>query len=139
MITEQARVIDNSRPGQVEVEVERQSACGHCEVKSACGVGAIGRLLGTRKPRIKVSTELPLKIGDIVTIGIPESSLVKTSFAIYLVPLVVLMVAAVTGQVLFSLPEWANLLISLFFSVIAWFVVAARIKVIEVSLLPSSN
>ena len=139
MITEKATVVSVDGSGGLELEVQRQTACGHCEVQGACGVGAIGRLLGSRKPRISLQTEKDFKIGDIVTIGIPEGSLVRVSLTIYMLPLLALLIAAIIGQTLFGLSEWLNVTFSLVVAYIAWHVTASRVSSVKVELLSSSN
>ncbi len=135
MITEQARVVGVGRSGELELEVERKTACGSCEVQGACGVGAIGRLLGSRKPRIRLYSDHPVNKGDIVTIGIPEGALVRTSLYLYLFPLLSLLLFAIVGKSVFDLPEWLNVFLSLTVAAVVWRITASRIRVIKVELL----
>ena len=139
MITERARVVSVADSGELELEVQRQTACGSCEVQGACGVGAIGRLLGSRKPRISLQSDQPFKKGDIVTIGIPEGALVRVSLIIYLVPLIALLIAAVAGQTLLDLSEWLNVVASLVVAFVVWQVTASRISSVKVELISSTN
>ncbi len=135
MITERARVVDISESGQLELEVQRQTACGNCEVQGACGVGALGRLLGIRKPRLSLPGNATVKKGDIVTIGIPEGALVRTSLLLYLLPLVSLLLVAVLGESVFNLAEGLNVAMSLSLAALVWYFTASRITTIQVKLL----
>ena len=135
MITEQARVVKVGPSGELVLEVQRQTACGNCEVQGACGVGAIGRLLGVRKPQLTLPGNRSVKTGDIVTIGIPEGALVKTSLAIYLLPLIALLILAVIGDLVLGFPEWFNVIFSLITAAFCWYLLASRITTIEVQLL----
>lgn len=137
MITEQARVVSVDESGQLELEVQRQSACGTCEVQGACGVGAIGRLLGSRRPRISLQTDRDIKKGDIVTIGIPEGALVRVSLVIYMLPLLALLIAAILGQALFGLSEWLNVIFSFVVAIVAWQLTVSRVRSVKVELISS--
>lgn len=134
MITETATVVSVSGSGYFELEVQRQTACGQCEVQGACGVGALGRLLGARKSRLSLYGNYLLKKGDEVIIGIPEGALVKASLGIYLLPLIVLLISAVFGSTILGLAEWLNVLFSLGLTLFAWILISTRMPSIRVEL-----
>ena len=86
MITETAIV--TRRDGRlVELELQRNSTCGQCELSKGCGTGAIGRLLGHRSKPILIETDHQLEPGDRLELGLSESALVKASLTIYGLPL----------------------------------------------------
>lgn len=86
MITETAIV--TRRYGRlVELELQRNSTCGQCELSKGCGTGALGRLLGHRSKPILIETDHQLEPGDRLELGLSESALVKASLAIYGLPL----------------------------------------------------
>ena len=101
MIEEQAIVIQ-TRGSHVEIQMQRQSACNHCDLNRGCGTGAIGRLLGHRSKPLIIETSLPLKKGDWVLLGMPDSSFLRASLLIYGLPLFSLICSAILGQLLFS-------------------------------------
>lgn len=104
MIKEQAKVI--SRQGRwVEVQMQRQSACSHCELNQGCGTGAIGRLLGHRSKPLIIESSFDLEPGDRVILGMPDSSFLKASLLIYGLPLISLILSAIVGQWLFEASE----------------------------------
>ena len=105
MITETATVI-HSQGKLAEVEIQRQSVCGHCELESGCGTGAIGRLLGNRRRPLMVETDQPLQPGDQVVLAMPESMVVKASILIYGLPLVGMLIFGLTAHTLVELEEW---------------------------------
>ena len=75
MITESAVV--TRRDGKlVELELQRNSTCGQCELSKGCGTGALGRLLGHRSKPIVIETDHDLKPGDRLQLGLSESALV---------------------------------------------------------------
>ena len=85
------------------VQMQRQSACSHCELSNGCGTGAIGRLLGHRRKPVKIKNEDQLKPGDSVVLGLPEGAFLKASLLIYGLPLLGLMVGGmlalwITGE-----------------------------------------
>lgn len=104
MIKEQAKVI--SRQGRwVEIQMQRQSACNHCELNQGCGTGAIGRLLGHRSKPLLIESSFDLEPGDQVILGMPDSSFLKASLLIYGLPLISLILSAIVGQWLFEASE----------------------------------
>ena len=109
MIEEQATVL-RVQDGRVQVEMQRKSACNHCELNRGCGTGAIGRLLGHRSKPLIIDSRLDLKPGDNIILGLPDSSFLKASLLIYGLPLFVLILASVIGHWIFSGSEAAVLL-----------------------------
>jgi len=86
MVKEQAKVTGLDGNWAL-VQMQRQSACSHCELSNGCGTGAIGRLLGHRRKPVKIKNEHRLKPGDNVVLGLPEEALLKASLLIYGLPL----------------------------------------------------
>ena len=121
MITETATVtkIDGR---QVEIEMQRQSVCGGCELNSGCGTGAIGRLLGRRNKPLKIFNQMKLMPGDQVVIGIRERAYLNASLIIYGLPLLGLIVGGLLSQWIFGESDLIALIgaaIGLSFSLIA--------------------
>lgn len=97
MIEETAWVVD--REGDyVWVEAERKSTCGQCAAQKGCGTGALATVLGRRPMRMKARNTVDARVGDQVVIGLQEAALIKGSIAVYLMPLVAMMLAAMAGQ-----------------------------------------
>lgn len=106
MIEEQATVLAvNGR--RVEIEVQRQNSCGQCSVNASCGVGALGRLLGKRDKSIIINSELNLKSGDHILLGIPEKGVLSASVVVYGLPLLMLFVSAMLAQLVSNGSELA--------------------------------
>lgn len=99
MIHEQAIVVEVNGE-HVEIEVQRQGSCGHCSLSASCGVGALGRLLGRRDKTVIIDSELNLKRGDHILIGIPEQGVLRASLLVYGLPLLMLFMAAIIAHVL---------------------------------------
>jgi len=104
MLTESARVIrrDGNR---VELELQRVSACGHCELSQGCGTGALGRLLGGRTRPLVIETDQDCRAGDRVLLAMPESALVTASLLLYGLPLAGLLLGGL-GAMWFDPAEW---------------------------------
>jgi len=101
MIIEQARVsrVEGER---VWVECSTKSACEHCQAAKNCGTSAISKALPKRTQQIVARSSLVVKPGQLVEIGIPEDSLVRSALVVYLWPLFGLILGAVIGQQLLS-------------------------------------
>ncbi|MDH3634389.1 MAG: SoxR reducing system RseC family protein [Gammaproteobacteria bacterium] len=103
MITETAIV--TRRDGRlVELELQRNSTCGQCELSKGCGTGALGRLLGHRSKPILIETDHQLEPGDRLELGLSESALVKASLTIYGLPLLGMVCAGLLAA-LVAAPE----------------------------------
>jgi len=111
MISEQAIVI-RCHGKHVDLQLQRQSACGQCELSQGCGTGALGRLLGHRGKPIVMDNLDNLKIGDGVTLELSERTLVKMSLLIYGLPLAGMIVAGMLTFLLFAASEGLLLLAS---------------------------
>jgi len=97
MLEETALVVEVDQD-DVWVETQRRSACGSCSVNKGCGTAAISRALGKRRSIVRVLANMPLKAGDEVVIGIRERALVKGSLAVYAVPLALLLLGSLLGE-----------------------------------------
>ncbi|TCK17575.1 RseC/MucC-like positive regulator of sigma(E) [Thiogranum longum] len=97
MLEETARVV-NVDHDAIWVETQRRSTCGSCAASKGCGTAAISRVVGNRRSLVRVLASMPLKIGDEVIIGIRERALVKGSLAVYAVPIILLLLGALLGE-----------------------------------------
>ncbi len=82
------------------VEHERTSTCGSCSVRKGCGTSAIAKVLGQRRVRLRVLNRINAQIGDQVVVGIEEQGLLRSSLAVYAVPLLGLFAGALAGWLL---------------------------------------
>ena len=80
------------------IESERSTACGGCAVRKGCGTGAIARVLGQKRVRLRVINGINATVGDRVVIGISESGLLRGSLAVYTAPLAALFAGALAGH-----------------------------------------
>jgi sigma-E factor negative regulatory protein RseC len=98
MIEEFADVvaIDNA---SVTLVSQVKSSCGSCSQIKSCGSGQIAQAIPQRKPELVIpyqfeKSNISLKVGDSVVLGLPEIDVLKSAAQVYLLPL--------TGLVLFS-------------------------------------
>ena len=92
MLTESA-IVTRRDGRRIELELQRGSACGNCELSQGCGTGALSRLLGRRSKALFIETEQELEPGDEVQLVLSESALVKASLTLYGLPLLGMVLA----------------------------------------------
>lgn len=97
MITETGRVVA-VKDGRAWVQTIRASACESCSAKSGCGQRVLASATAGRANQVLVTNHLNALVGDEVSIAIEESALLSASLLVYAVPLLLLVLGAVTGQ-----------------------------------------
>ena len=73
--------------GKVWIEIVRQSACNSCAAQKGCGHSVLDKIYEGRRHQVMASTDIMLEVGDEVILGVPENTVFKGSFMLYLVPL----------------------------------------------------
>lgn len=98
MIKETGRVVAIETDG-LWVETIRQSTCGSCSVKKACGHQLLNKVGTGQSHHIRVLlgdlSPADFNLGDEVAISIPEAVLVKGALLVYMLPLVTMLLGAV--------------------------------------------
>jgi len=117
MIEERALILETNyvMAAQAEavarVRVQRTSSCESCSLKSGCGQSTMNKLSANHCLELDVENSLGAKPGDEVLIAIPEQGLLNASLRIYLIPLVLMLIGALAGDMLFAGHElWTMLL-----------------------------
>lgn len=88
MIEERAIVSRIDDEGSVWVRPFGPESCPKCAQGQGCGGGVLARLVGRRRPEVRVAGHIgTLQAGDGVIVGVDESALMRASLWIYLVPL----------------------------------------------------
>lgn len=108
MITE-AAVVTRCGDGQIEVQLQRASACGDCELSQGCGTSALGRLLGNRSRPLLIQTRQKLKPGDRLLLGMSEAALVRASLIVYGMPLLAMVLAGLVAAFFGLADSWVAL------------------------------
>ena len=108
MIEEYATVIsvhlpsDNSThqtlTNKVSVESKIKSSCSGCQQVDNCGSGQVAKAFPQAKLSLDLETDLPVKVGDIVVLGLSDKHLLLSAWQVYLWPLIGLIFASVLGQ-----------------------------------------
>ena len=107
MMTETARVI--ATEGEYAwVETQRKTACGSCSVQKGCGTGVLAKVLGNRASRIRVINTIGAESGELVVLGLEHGALVRSSFAVYAMPLVFLLLGGIGGGLLADGFSWQS-------------------------------
>jgi len=96
VIEEKATVFDVV--GQfVWIETQRKTTCGTCAAEKSCGSAVLQKVMAGKRTRLRVFSDIDVRVGESVIVGIPENVLVKGSFAVYAVPLVVMFITLIIG------------------------------------------
>ena len=96
MIEESGRVIAVENDLAL-IEIQRKPVCNTCSVNKGCGTGVMSQVIGNKRFRLTAKNSLNANVGDKVIVGIAEDMLVKSSFAVYIVPLLLLFVGSWCG------------------------------------------
>jgi sigma-E factor negative regulatory protein RseC len=96
------------------VETAVTSTCQTCSAKSNCGTSSIASAMSSKTVINKVQNHLQAEIGDRVEIGVPEDSLVKGAFLVYILPLILALTFASLSQLwlieFIDVAEWGVML-----------------------------
>ena len=76
------------------LQAQRKSSCQSCSVQKGCGTSVLSQWLGKKSAQFRVENTANAQLGDSLVVGIAESSLLKGSLMVYLLPLVTLITAA---------------------------------------------
>lgn len=97
---EESGVVVGIEPDAIWVETLQKTTCGSCSARKGCGQHVLGEALGNAS-RIRVLLQgrhsSEFQLDQQVTIGIPEDVVVKGSLAVYLTPLLTLILFAWLG------------------------------------------
>lgn len=105
MMTALATVTDVQRHGkqfEVDLSCDQQTSCSSCSSQNSCGTGVVTKAIGNKSMSWHLRTEQSVQIGQVVEIGFPESSLIKSAMVVYLLPLFGLILGALVGQLFLS-------------------------------------
>ena len=103
MIEESGTVL-STEEGFAEVETIRTSSCTACRARHGCGHHAIAQVSASNRMRMKAIDSFDVHVGQRVTVGIPEDTLLQASVWMYFIPLLGL----VAGATLPSLWQASN-------------------------------
>jgi sigma-E factor negative regulatory protein RseC len=107
MLEETATVMETGE-GRARVMAERKSACGHCSANQTCGTSVLSKYIGKRSMGMWVTDPLGVQKGEQVVIRLQEGGLLLGSLAVYLLPLVLFIGAAMLGDSLAGNLGWGH-------------------------------
>jgi sigma-E factor negative regulatory protein RseC len=99
MIEQQATVTEIT-DDTIWLQAERQSTCSQCQVKQGCGTGLLAKHVGQRFSKIAVKKTANIRIGQAVTVEIPEQTLLQGAALMYLLPLSLLFIFSIAARAL---------------------------------------
>ena len=117
MIEEIAKVV-RCEDDVAWLETQRQTSCGACSANKACGTSVLSKWIGNKTVQIKAINPVAAVEGDMVLVGMKESALLKGSLAVYMIPLVFMLLFAVTGKVLAGQMAWQTELVVILFAIL---------------------
>lgn len=89
---------DRTVKSKVTVESQIKSSCSGCKQVDNCGSGQVAKAFPQPKLSLELETNLPVKIGDTVVLGLSDKHLLLTAWQVYLWPLLGLVIASSLGQ-----------------------------------------
>lgn len=101
MLTEMG-LVTKQEAGRVWVQTEAKTSCNSCQVNTSCGTGIISKAFSERSFVTPMSNTLNAEVGDQVEVGIQENLVVRASFWVYLLPLLLMIIFAFVGSGMFE-------------------------------------
>jgi len=95
MMDEIGTVLEARDDGTALVLCTRSSLCEHCASSGRCGLGSDA---GER--RILAGNRLGARVGDRVQLSVSTRTFLQSSFIVYIVPLIALVIGALAGQLI---------------------------------------
>lgn len=100
MITEPGKVVAIDADG-IWVETANQSACSRCSARKGCGQSLLAQMDGHRsyiKAGLNGHAPGDFREGNLITIGVHETAVLRGSLMVYCLPLLGLMGGALAGN-----------------------------------------
>ena len=98
MIEERAVVIALENGHLARVEAVTDAGCGNCAASGRCGTGLLTGLFRQRQRQLTVENSLGVAAGETVIIGLDRFAMLMASLLTYLLPLLMLLAGAITGE-----------------------------------------
>lgn len=99
MIEEQGRIVAVEKDA-VWVETVRVTACQSCAASKGCGHAVIDKNKAGSRARVRAINALPVELDQAVVLGLPEGALLKGAAMVYLMPLLLLFIGALLGDMI---------------------------------------
>jgi sigma-E factor negative regulatory protein RseC len=92
------------------LQCQRQNSCGSCASKAGCGTSALTQYMGNKPIIFEIEDNTDYQPGEMVELGLPEQTLLKGGFLIYLLPLIVFIVGMAAIEQIFDSARGYNYL-----------------------------
>ncbi|MGL4712649.1 MAG: SoxR reducing system RseC family protein [Shewanella sp.] len=140
MMEEIARVVACDSQGWLTVEVELKSTCKSCSNSESCGTSAVAQAFSSKTQQFSIQSERSCDVGELLTLGLPQSVILKAAALIYLMPLLGLFIGAALGQLLGQLlgvnPNLGAMGFAAVGALLAWTFAKQQAKRLEVDAQP---
>lgn len=128
MITENAIVVSIEN-NQTWIETQRKSACGQCSANKGCGTSVLSKVIGNKISKIKAINNINAQVGDEVVVGLNEQSMLKGAFMVYMLPLILLFLFSIVGQLISDNLQMHNSeLLVIFFAISGFYIGMRKVK-----------
>jgi len=98
MIEETATVVA-ATPEHIWVEARARSACSSCGTQDSCATSSVSKLFGMRRQQLRLPNQFASSVGEQVIIGVEDQVMVTASLAAYILPVVLMLGAAIIADV----------------------------------------
>lgn len=99
---EEYAIVTARQGNKATLEIERRTACGLCGQKRGCGNATWGKLLGHSSHGFTAENTINAQVGDSVVVGIDESAVIRSTFYLYALPLLGLIIGTILADALFN-------------------------------------
>ncbi len=82
------------------VEIARKPGCNGCAAKSECGTATLAKMMSSKSVSVKTINVIAANVGDEVVVSVDQKALMAGSFAVYAIPLLLMLLAAFFGDLL---------------------------------------
>ncbi|MEO1888371.1 MAG: SoxR reducing system RseC family protein [Cycloclasticus sp.] len=105
---EEAATVKSVKEQSVKVLTTKSSACNQCSEADSCSTSVLAKFFGNKEIELQLFSDVPLKIGDEVLLGIEETVFIRLTVLIYFLPLCSLLIFATLGQFVVELFDVSN-------------------------------
>jgi sigma-E factor negative regulatory protein RseC len=95
---EMRAIVMNIRGDEAEISPLGGGGCGHCDSTKGCGSGNLSKMFCSSQPRsFLVRNQAGARVGDEVSVSLPEGVLLLSSWRMYLLPLLLMLGGGLLG------------------------------------------
>ncbi len=83
---------------EAEISPVGGGGCGHCDSKNGCGSNTLTKMFCSSQPRkFQVRNQVGAVVGDEVNVSLPDGILLRSSWRMYLLPLLLMLSCGLFG------------------------------------------